>query len=66
MKQKLLPRMHRQTGMTEEKSSHEEASELTPVEARQGTGPRDMLGVLIISLLLAAVAGTAMLAYVLS
>ena len=52
--------------MTEKESSHEEAAELTPVEARQGTGPRDMFGVLIISLLLAAIAGTAMLAYVLS
>jgi hypothetical protein len=52
--------------MIEEQAKHEPSRELTPVEARQGTGPRDMFAVLIISLLLAAVAGTAMLAYVLS
>ena len=39
---------------------------VTPLEARQGTGPRDMFNVLIISLLLAAVAGTAILAYFLA
>jgi hypothetical protein len=36
---------------------------VTTVEARQGTGPRDMVTVLVVSLLLAAVAGTAILAY---
>lgn len=41
-------------------------TEITPVEARQGTGPRDMFSVLVISLLLAAVAGTALLAYFLA
>jgi hypothetical protein len=39
---------------------------VTPAEARQATGPRDMLGVLTISLLLATVAGTAILAYFLA
>jgi hypothetical protein len=48
--------------MIEKQASHQGAPELTPVEARQGTGPRDMFGVLIVSLLLAAIAGTAMLA----
>ena len=46
--------------MIEDQSSDEQAPELTPVEARQGTGPRDMFWVLIISLLLAGIAGTAM------
>ncbi len=41
-------------------------TKLTTVEARQGTGPRDMVTVLVVSLLLAAVAGTAILAYFLS
>jgi hypothetical protein len=40
--------------------------EVTPVEARQGTGPRDMFTVLIVSLLLAAAAGTGIIAYFLS
>lgn len=44
----------------------DEAEVVTPVEARQGTGPRDMFGVLAISLLLAAAAGTALLAYFLA
>jgi hypothetical protein len=39
---------------------------VTTVEARQGTGPRDNFNVLVVSLLLAAVAGTAILAYFLS
>jgi hypothetical protein len=43
-----------------------DGTEVTPVEARQGTGPRDMFSVLVISLLLAAVAGTALLAYFLA
>jgi hypothetical protein len=38
-------------------------TKVTTVEARQGTGPRDMVTVLVVSLLLAAVAGTAILAY---
>ena len=41
----------------------EEQPTKTTVEARQGTGPRDMVTVLVVSLLLAAVAGTAILAY---
>jgi hypothetical protein len=52
--------------MIEEQAKLEPSRELTTVEARRGTGPRDMFAVLVISLLLAAVAGTAMLAYVLS
>jgi hypothetical protein len=52
--------------MSDKQAPHQDAQELTPVEARQGTGPRDMFGVLIISLLLAAIAGTALLAYALS
>ncbi len=52
--------------MIEKRASHRDAPELTPVEACHGTGPRDMFGVLIVSPLLAAIAGTAMLAYVLS
>ena len=52
--------------MIRERTSEQNAAELTPVDARQGTGPRDMFGVLIVSLLLCAIAGTALLAYVLS
>ena len=44
----------------------EHPTKLTTVEARQGTGPRDMATVLVVSLLLAAVAGTAILAYFLT
>ena len=44
----------------------EHPMKVTPVEARQGTGPRDNFNVLIISMLLAAVAGTAILAYFLA
>ena len=44
----------------------EHPTTVTPLEARQATGPRDMFSVLIISLLLAAVAGTALLAYFLA
>jgi hypothetical protein len=47
-------------------TSDEHPLKVTPVEARQGTGPRDMFNVLVVSLLLAAVAGTALLAYFLS
>jgi hypothetical protein len=42
------------------------SEEVTPVEARQGTGPRDMVTVLIVSLLLAAAAGTGLIAYFLA
>jgi hypothetical protein len=35
----------------------------TPVEARQGMGPREMVSVLTVSLFTAAVAGSALLAY---
>jgi hypothetical protein len=41
----------------------EEHVEVTPVEARQGTGPRAMASVLTISLFLAALVGSALLAY---
>jgi hypothetical protein len=37
--------------------------ELAPAKARQGTRPRDTVAVLTISLLLAVIAGTALLAY---
>ena len=47
----------------EAKPAGDRGAEVTPVEARQGTGPRDMFSVLVVSLLLAAVAGTALLAY---
>ena len=52
--------------MIEDRASQEAAPELTPVEARQGTGPRDTFGVLVVSLVLAGVAGAVMLAYLLS
>ena len=41
-------------------------TEVAPAKARQGTGPRAMVAVLTISLLLAVIAGTALLAYFLS
>ena len=44
----------------------ERSTEVTPVEARQGSGPRDMFGVLVVSLMLAAAAGTALLVYFLA
>jgi hypothetical protein len=37
--------------------------DLTKTEARQGTGPREMVSVLFISILLAAVAGAVLLWY---
>lgn len=37
--------------------------EITPKEARQGTGPRSMVSVLTGSLLLGAAAGAALLVY---
>ena len=46
--------------------SDEHPTNLTTVEARQGAGPRAMFGVLTISMLLAAAAGTAILAYFLA
>jgi hypothetical protein len=49
--------------MHERHTPEDEHIEVTPVEARQGTGPRDMVTVLSVSLLLAAVAGAALLAY---
>lgn len=51
---------HRQANETDEEAV------VSPVDARQGTGPSDMFGVLAISLLLTAAAGTALLAYFLS
>jgi hypothetical protein len=44
----------------------EHPTKVSTVEARQGTGPRDNFYVLVVSLLLAAVAGTAILAYFLT
>lgn len=53
--------------MINDRTSHgDEGAELTPVEARQGTGPRNMAAVVIVSTLLAALAGTVLLAYYLS
>jgi hypothetical protein len=43
--------------------SEQAPAEVTPAEARQGGGPRDMVTVLTGSLVLAAVAGSALLAY---
>jgi hypothetical protein len=45
---------------------NEKPVEVTGVEARQATGPSVMLTVLVVSLLLAAVAGSGLLAYFLS
>jgi hypothetical protein len=50
----------------ERHDTKEHHEEVTTMEARQGTGPRDMMSVLIVSLLLAAIAGTVLLAYVLT
>jgi hypothetical protein len=47
-------------------TADEHGTEVTTEEARQGTGPRDMTGVLAISVLLAAIAGTVLLAYFLA
>jgi hypothetical protein len=44
----------------------EHPPQVTPTEARQGTGPRSMFSVLTISLALAAAAGSALLAYFLA
>ena len=53
--------------MAEHRKSEEEAPiEVTPAEARQGTGPRDMVTVLTVSLLLATAAGAALLVYYLA
>lgn len=54
--------------MASERTNAEQdhATELTTQEARQGTGPRDMVAVLMISLLLAGAVGTALLAYFLA
>lgn len=46
--------------------SDEHPTKVTTVEARQGTGPRDNFKVLVASMLLAAVAGVAILAYFLA
>jgi hypothetical protein len=43
--------------------SSDEHPKMTAVEARQGTGPRDMVSVLLISLLLAAVVGAVIVGY---
>jgi hypothetical protein len=47
-------------------AAEEHPVDATPIEARQGTGPRDMVVVLTVSLLLAAAAGTLPLALFLS
>ena len=54
--------------MASERTNAEQdhAIELTTQEARQGTGPRDTVAVLMISLMLAGAAGTALLAYFLA
>ena len=54
--------------MHEQRTSAREqkTEDVSPVEARQGSGPSDMFVVLVVSLLLAAAAGTALLAYFLS
>jgi hypothetical protein len=57
---------HEDAAMSDQPQAHEHPTKITPVEARQGTGPRDMVKVLVISMLLAAVAGTAILAYFLA
>jgi hypothetical protein len=41
----------------------DEPVEVTPTEAKQDTGPRDMLAVLIVSLIMAGVVGGGLLAY---
>jgi hypothetical protein len=41
----------------------EEPVEVTPTEAKQGTGPRDMLAVLIVPLIIAGVVGGGLLAH---
>jgi hypothetical protein len=52
--------------MNDHSSSNDHPTEVTGEEARQATGPRDMFAVLLFSLVLAAVAGTALLAYFLA
>jgi hypothetical protein len=47
-------------------ATSEKGKDLTPVEARQGGGPRDMFTVLVVSLLLASATGMALLYYFLS
>jgi hypothetical protein len=44
-------------------SSGEKRVDVPTVRARQGAGPRDLFAVLLISLLLAAAVGIALLAY---
>jgi hypothetical protein len=48
-----------------EQNAGEPREEVTPVEARQGTGPRTMVTVLVVSTVLAA-AATALLAYLMA
>jgi hypothetical protein len=45
--------------MADDRTSGEKHIEVTPVEARQGTGPPEMLTVLTVSLMLAVAAGAA-------
>ena len=52
--------------MSDQQQVDEHPTKVMPQEARQGTGPRDMVKVLIVSMLLAAVAGTAILVYFLT
>ena len=53
-------------GDHQQSASDEHPKKLTTVEVRQATGPRDNFSVLIVSMLLAAVAGVAILAYFLA
>jgi hypothetical protein len=56
--------MHGDKSMAEDfRVSSDEHPKMTAVEARQGTGPRDMVSVLLISLLLAAVVGAVIVGY---
>ena len=47
-------------------STDDKPVEVTSAEARQGTGPRNMVSVLFVSLMLAVSAGVILLAYFLS
>jgi hypothetical protein len=51
--------------MDEHSPGHPQREAVPPVKARQGTGPRSMVTVLIVSTVLAAV-GTALLTYIMT
>jgi len=64
MSRSCLGRCAQEEAMPEHvRTNGEQHVEATPSEARQGTGPRDMVSVLSISLLLAAVAGAVLIAF---